>query len=627
MPLLTLQRASLAFGDAPLLDAADFTLDAGERVAVIGRNGVGKSTLLAVLQGLRPLDDGRLQRHRDARVAMLPQTAPPNIRGTVRDVILQGLADRSQRLRDYHGLAAAVSRGEADPAALNAAQAALDTDDGWLLEQRSATVLSRLALDPEQPFETLSGGLQRRVLLGQALVNDPNVLLLDEPTNHLDLAAIEWLETLLLGFRGAILTVSHDRSFLNRIATRLIELDRGQLTSFPGNFAAYQRRKTELLANEARAHAEFDKTLAQEERWIRQGVKARRTRNEGRVRALERMRRERQARRERQGDAEFSLAQAERSGKLVIEAQGLCHAWPERQVLRDLDLTLLRGDKIGILGPNGVGKTTLIRVLLGQLPADRGRLRHGSRLQIAYFDQTRAALNPEQTVLDNLDHGKDTVTVNGRQRHIVSYLQDFLFDAQQLRQPVKRLSGGERNRLLLARLFLTPANLLVMDEPTNDLDIETLELLEALLVDYRGTLLLVSHDRTFLDHVVTATLAYEGQGRWSEYVGGYQDWLRQRPPVAADTAAAPRRARAKAAAPPPRQPAKTKLSYKDQRELDSLPQRIETLEAEQAALTAAMSNADFFRQPSADIQAAQQTLARLTADLDAAYQRWAQLER
>ena len=627
MPLLTLQRASLAFGDAPLLDAADFTLDAGERVAVIGRNGVGKSTLLAVLQGLRPLDDGRLQRHRDARVAMLPQTAPPNIRGTVRDVILQGLADRSQRLRDYHGLAAAVSRGEADPAALNAAQAALDTDDGWLLEQRSATVLSRLALDPEQPFETLSGGLQRRVLLGQALVNDPNVLLLDEPTNHLDLAAIEWLETLLLGFRGAILTVSHDRSFLNRIATRLIELDRGQLTSFPGNFAAYQRRKTELLANEARAHAEFDKTLAQEERWIRQGVKARRTRNEGRVRALERMRRERQARRERQGDAEFSLAQAERSGKLVIEAQGLCHAWPERQVLRDLDLTLLRGDKIGILGPNGVGKTTLIRVLLGRLPADRGRLRHGSRLQIAYFDQTRAALNPEQTVLDNLDHGKDTVTVNGRQRHIVSYLQDFLFDAQQLRQPVKRLSGGERNRLLLARLFLTPANLLVMDEPTNDLDIETLELLEALLVDYRGTLLLVSHDRTFLDHVVTATLAYEGQGRWSEYVGGYQDWLRQRPPVAADTAAAPRRARAKAAAPPHRQPAKTKLSYKDQRELDSLPQRIETLEAEQAALTAAMSNADFFRQPSADIQAAQQTLARLTADLDAAYQRWAQLER
>ena len=627
MPLLTLQRASLAFGDAPLLDAADFTLDAGERVAVIGRNGVGKSTLLAVLQGLRPLDDGRLQRHRDARVAMLPQTAPPNIRGTVRDVILQGLADRSQRLRDYHGLAAAVSRGEADPAALNAAQAALDTDDGWLLEQRSATVLSRLALDPEQPFETLSGGLQRRVLLGQALVNDPNVLLLDEPTNHLDLAAIEWLETLLLGFRGAILTVSHDRSFLNRIATRLIELDRGQLTSFPGNFAAYQRRKTELLANEARAHAEFDKTLAQEERWIRQGVKARRTRNEGRVRALERMRRERQARRERQGDAEFSLAQAERSGKLVIEAQGLCHAWPERQVLRDLDLTLLRGDKIGILGPNGAGKTTLIRVLLGRLPADRGRLRHGSRLQIAYFDQTRAALNPEQTVLDNLDHGKDTVTVNGRQRHIVSYLQDFLFDAQQLRQPVKRLSGGERNRLLLARLFLTPANLLVMDEPTNDLDIETLELLEALLVDYRGTLLLVSHDRTFLDHVVTATLAYEGQGRWSEYVGGYQDWLRQRPPVAADTAAAPRRARAKAAAPPPRQPAKTKLSYKDQRELDSLPQRIETLEAEQAALTAAMSNADFFRQPSADIQAAQQTLARLTADLDAAYQRWAQLER
>ena len=627
MPLLTLQRASLTFGDAPLLDAADFTLDVGERVAVIGRNGVGKSTLLAVLQGLRPLDDGRLQRHRDARVAMLPQTAPPNIRGTVRDVILQGLADRSQRLRDYHGLAAAVSRGEADPAALNAAQAALDTDDGWLLEQRSATVLSRLALDPEQPFETLSGGLQRRVLLGQALVNDPNVLLLDEPTNHLDLAAIEWLETLLLGFRGAILTVSHDRSFLNRIATRLIELDRGQLTSFPGNFAAYQRRKTELLANEARAHAEFDKTLAQEERWIRQGVKARRTRNEGRVRALERMRRERQARRERQGDAEFSLAQAERSGKLVIEAQGLCHAWPERQVLRDLDLTLLRGDKIGILGPNGVGKTTLIRVLLGQLPADRGRLRHGSRLQIAYFDQTRAALNPEQTVLDNLDHGKDTVTVNGRQRHIVSYLQDFLFDAQQLRQPVKRLSGGERNRLLLARLFLTPANLLVMDEPTNDLDIETLELLEALLVDYRGTLLLVSHDRTFLDHVVTATLAYEGQGRWSEYVGGYQDWLRQRPPVAADTAAAPRRARAKAAAPPPRQPAKTKLSYKDQRELDSLPQRIETLEAEQAALTAAMSNADFFRQPSADIQAAQQTLARLTADLDAAYQRWAQLER
>ena len=626
MALLTLKRASLAFGAAPLLDAVDFTLDAGERVAVVGRNGAGKSTLMAVLQGMQSLDQGQRQQPGETRVAMLPQAVPPGIRGTVQDIVLQGLTDQHRRLHHYRRLATAVSRGEAGLAALNGAQAALDTADGWLPAHRSATLLSRLALDPGLRFETLSGGLQRRVLLGQALVNDPNVLLLDEPTNHLDLAAIEWLEEFLLRFRGAILAVSHDRHFLNRIATRIVELDRGQLTSFPGDFATYQRRKAALLASEARAHAEFDKALAQEERWIRQGVKARRTRNEGRVRALKQLRQARQARRERQGRADFALAPAERSGKLVIEAQRLCHAWPERQTVRDLDLTVMRGDKIGILGPNGAGKTTLIRVLLDQLPAQTGRLRHGSQLQIAYFDQTRATLDPEQTLLENLDHGKDSVTVNGRQRSIVSYLKDFLFDPRQLRQPVKRLSGGERNRLLLARLFLAPANLLVMDEPTNDLDIETLELLEAILVDYRGTLLLVSHDRTFLDHVVTSTLAYEGQGRWSEYVGGYEDWLRQRPAPEAATTAAGRRPRPAAAA-TPRPPAKTKLSYKDQRELAALPQRIETLEAEQTALTGAMSHAAFFRQAPAQIQAAQRRLTDLAAELDAAYQRWAQLER
>lgn len=627
MALLTLKRAELAFGAAPLLDAVDFTLDAGERVAVVGRNGAGKSTLMAVLQGTQSLDQGQRQQPGETRIAILPQAVPPGIRGTVQDIVLQGLTDQRHRLHHYRRLTTAVSRGEADLAALNDAQAALDTDDGWLPVQRSATLLSRLALDPGRRFETLSGGLQRRVLLGQALVNEPNVLLLDEPTNHLDLAAIEWLEDFLLRFRGAILAVSHDRHFLNRIATRIVELDRGRLTSFPGDFATYQRRKAALLASEARAHAEFDKTLAQEERWIRQGIKARRTRNEGRVRALKQLRQARQARRERQGRADFAPAQAERSGNLVIEAQALCHAWPERQTIRDLDLSVMRGDKIGILGPNGAGKTTLIRVLLGQLPAQTGRLRHGSQLQIAYFDQTRATLNPERTLLDNLDHGKDTVTVNGRQRSIVSYLKDFLFDPRQLRQPVKRLSGGERNRLLLARLFLTPANLLVMDEPTNDLDIETLELLEAILVDYRGTLLLVSHDRTFLDHVVTSTLAYEGQGHWSEYVGGYEDWLRQRPAPEATAPTAERRPRPAAAVATPRQPTKTKLSYNAQRELAALPQRIEALEAEQTALTDAMSNAAFFRQAPAQIQAAQRRLTDLTAELDAAYQRWAQLER
>jgi ABC transport system ATP-binding/permease protein len=624
MALVTLRDVHLAFGGPPLLQGVGFSLDRGERICLIGRNGEGKSTLLKLIAGRLAPEQGGLELRQGIRVAYLDQEVPGGTAGSVLDLVAQGLGDLQGLVRRYHAASLELAR---DPSERRLAQLAhiqheLEAADGWRAEQRVEAVLSRLGLDPERPFAALSGGLKRRVLLGRALTCEPDLLLLDEPTNHLDIESIEWLEGFLLDYPGALLFVTHDRRFLERLATRILELDRGQVTDWPGDYADYLRRREERLNAEAKANERFDKRLAQEEVWIRQGIKARRTRNEGRVRALEQMRRERQGRRGLEGSARIQLQEAERSGRLVLEAEHLDYAWEGRAVVRDLSTLILRGDKVGILGPNGCGKTTLLNLLQGRLRPQRGRLRHGTRLEIAYFDQQRAQLDEEATVQASVGEGSDHVTVNGRSRHVLSYLQDFLFSPQRARQPVKALSGGERNRLLLARLFARPANLLVLDEPTNDLDIETLELLEDLLLEFSGTLLLVSHDRAFLDDLVTSTLAFEGDGRFVEYVGGYRDWLRQRPPPAAPPA--PRRETAARPA-PPRSEAK-RLGFKEQRELAALPALIEGLEAEQAQLHGHLAEADFYRQGPEAISGAQRRLECIEAELAAAYARWEELE-
>ena len=592
MPLITLQGVDFGVGGPPLLEAVDLAIEPGERIALIGRNGAGKSTLLRLLAGELHPDDGEVRLQGGTRVARLEQEVPGGLGGSVGDVVAAGLGGQ--------------------PA--------------WRLGE----VLTRLALDGEAAFDGLSGGMKRRVLLARALVSQPDLLLLDEPTNHLDLASIEWLEGFLQAWPGALVFVTHDRRFLRALATRIVEIDRGRLTSWPGDWANYERRREERLNAEAQAQARFDKLLAQEEAWIRQGIKARRTRDEGRVRRLEAMRVERAQRRELAGNVKMEAARAEASGRKVIEARDLCFAWPGKApVVRDFSTTILRGDRIGLIGPNGSGKTTLLKLLLGELAPSEGEVRLGSNLQVAYFDQYRATLREDWNAVENVAEGRDSVTVNGRQKHAIGYLQEFLFTAERARAPITRLSGGERNRLLLAKLFAQPSNLLVLDEPTNDLDVETLELLEELLADYAGTLLLVSHDRDFLDRVVTSTLVMEGEGRVGEYVGGYTDWLRQRPASANPAPGNP--APAKPApvepthgrlAPPP----KRKLSYKDQRELDQLPARIEQLEAEVAALTEAMHDPAFYQQDGAAITAHTQRLTDTQAALDTAYARWEALE-
>jgi ATP-binding cassette subfamily F protein uup len=511
-------------------------------------------------------------------------------------------------------------------ARLTAVQHELEASGGWEIEQRTERVISRLRLDPDAVFAELSGGLQRRTLLARALVSEPDVLLLDEPTNHLDIDAIEWLEGFLPDFPGALLFVTHDRVFLRRLANRILELDRGRLTDWPGDYDNYLRRREERLHAEAVANARFDRRLSEEESWIRQGIKARRTRNEGRVRALKAMREERLRRREQTGQARIRLSEAERSGRLVVEADRVSYAWGGKPVIRDLSTLILRGDKVGVIGPNGVGKSTLLKLLLGELAPDTGHIRLGTNLQVAYFDQLRARLEQDKSVQDNVAGGSDKITVDGTSKHVLSYLKDFLFTPDRARQPVSALSGGERNRLLLARLFTQPANLLVMDEPTNDLDVETLELLEDLLTSFQGTLLLVSHDRALLNAVVTSTLVFEGDGRVREYVGGYDDWLYQRP--AADPV--PERARPRKDAetkpqPQPRRPM-AKLSYKDQRELEVLPARIESLETEQAQLHAHMSEPSFYQQEGEAIAAAKERLAAVESELEQAYARWESLE-
>jgi ATP-binding cassette subfamily F protein uup len=625
MALITLREIHLAFGGPPLLDAVGFAMEKGERVCLIGRNGEGKSSLLKLIAGRVPADGGDIALRQGARVAYLDQDVPADIGGSVFDVVAQGLGELAELVRRYHEASRLVQQdaGANNLERLSRAQHALEAADGWMSEQRVETIISRLELEADKPFAALSGGLKRRVLLGRALACEPELLLLDEPTNHLDIEAIDWLEEFLLGYPGALLFVTHDRRFLERLATRILELDRGQITDWPGDYSNYLRRREERANAEARANERFDKKLAQEEVWIRQGIKARRTRNEGRVRALKAMREDHRKRRGQSGQARIRLQEAERSGRLVVEAEDLDYAWDGRPVVQGLSTLVLRGDKVGILGPNGCGKTTLLSLLLGKLKPDAGRLRLGTNLEVAYFDQQRAQLDEQATVQDNVGEGSNQVSVNGKSKHVLSYLQDFLFTPDRARQPVKVLSGGERNRLLLAKLFAKPANLLVMDEPTNDLDIETLELLEELLNEFQGTLLLVSHDRAFLDDIVTSTLVYEGDGRFNEYVGGYSDWLRQRRPQeaakpAARKKAAPQADRAK--------PVAKKLSYKDQRELDALPALIERLETEQTVLQEHMAEPGFYQQDGAAIADANQRLEQLGAELVSAYERWEALE-
>lgn len=588
MPLLTLRNVSLSFGGPALLSSVSFSLDRGERVCVVGRNGEGKSTLLKVVEGVLTADGGDISRQQGLKLASLPQEVPLDIGGTVFEVVASGLGEAAGLLARYHEVAERFGHGEHDLLdEMTQLQERLESVGGWQLNTQVEQILSRMELDGNQDFASLSGGRKRRVMLARALVNAPDLLLLDEPTNHLDISAITWLENLLRDLPTTLLFITHDRSFLGAVATRIIELDRGVLRDFPCTFAEYLQRKQDLLDAEGQANALFDKKLAEEEVWIRQGIKARRTRNEGRVRALKALRDERAERRERVGKVQMAASEAERSGKLVLEANRLTHAYGGRTLIDDFSCVLMRGDKIGLIGDNGVGKTTLVRLLLGQSKPDAGQVRLGTKLEVAYFDQLRAQLDPEASVMDNVVQGSDFIEINGSRKHALAYLQDFLFSPQRARTPVKALSGGERNRLLLARLFSRPANFLVMDEPTNDLDVETLELLEELLVAWPGTLLLISHDRAFLNNVVTGCWAFEGEGRINEYVGGYDDWVRQRPLAdkpRTESRSEPR-SDTKAAEPvKPKPKAKRKLSYKEQRELDAIPDRIAALEVEQATL-------------------------------------------
>ena len=626
MPILTLARASLAYGHVALLDGAALQIDSGERIALIGRNGSGKSSLLKSLVGEAALDDGEVWRAPGISVAQVPQEPEFHGHETVYEAVAGGLGAMAQLLADFH--AAAHLAGSGDPAVLDRLhqlQSRLEADDGWRLNTRIEQAISRLGLDGDARVDTLSGGGRKRVALARALVAQPDLLLLDEPTNHLDVDGILWLEELLRGQGGAVVVITHDRMFLDAVATRIVELDRGCLTSFPGRFAEYQARKEFMANEEALANARADKLLAQEEVWVRKGVEARRTRSVGRVARLERLRAARAVRRERQGRVEFALVRGEESGQLVAELEGVGKRFDGHRIVEGFSCRILRGDKVGLIGPNGSGKTTLLRLVLGELAPDTGHVRLGSRLSVAYFDQFRTQLDPEATLADVISPGSDFVDAGSGRKHVIGYLEDFLFAPQRARSPVKSLSGGERNRLLLARLFARPANVLVLDEPTNDLDIETLELLEALLQDYAGTVFLVSHDRAFLDNVVTQTIASEGEGRWREYVGGYADWLRQRPSGEAPSVAAKPAAKVAGDA-AARASGPKKLGFKEQRELEQLPERIGALEAEQAELHRKLADAAFYQGPAEAVRAARQRLEALDAEIDAALLRWEELE-
>ena len=630
MPLLQLSDVSLAYGHVPLLDRAGLVIEPGERVGLIGRNGTGKSSLLRIVAGEARPDDGTVSLAPGARVASVAQEPAFAAGRSVFETVAEGLGEATRLLVQYHEAAHALAAhpgGAAEQALmarLHALQEALEAAGGWTLEHRIEATLTRLALPADAQVEELSGGLRKRVALARALVAGPDLLLLDEPTNHLDIGAIEWLEETLLAFPGAVLLVTHDRRFLDRVATRIVELDRGRLADFPGNYAAYEARKAVLLANEAVENRKADKLLAQEEAWIRKGVEARRTRNEGRVRRLEALRRERAARRERMGRVDLALSAGERSGKLVAELERVTKRFGDKRVVEDFSTRILRGDRIGLIGPNGCGKSTLLKLILGELAPDAGTVRLGTKVEAAYFDQFRVALDDEATLAQTISPGSDFVEIGGGRKHVISYLGDFLFPPERASAPVKTLSGGERNRLLLARLFSRPANVLVLDEPTNDLDIETLELLESLLQEYEGTLFLVSHDRAFLDNVVTQTIAYEGEGRWKEYAGGYGDWKRASAatPAAPDAAAEPAAAKADTRAPR----RKTKLSFNEARELERIPERLEALEQEQAALAARLADPALYQDRSVDLKALNARHAEIEEELSRLLERWEALE-
>jgi ABC transport system ATP-binding/permease protein len=628
MPLLRLDNISLSYGYLPLLADVQFQIEAGERVCLVGRNGTGKTTLFRIITGEAVPEAGEVWAEEGLRVAHLEQEVPPDKEATVFGVVASGLGELGRLLFAYHQATQQASAAEGPSLELLAKlDAQIESLGGWNLNQKVETVLTRLGLPPDKPMEACSGGVRRQVMLAKALVSEPDLLLLDEPTNHLDISTIIWLEQFLLSFRGALMFITHDRSFLRHLATRIVELDRGMLNSYPGDFDTYLRKKDELLAIEERAAAKFDKKLAEEEAWIRRGVKARRTRNEGRVQALQEMRRERGQRLDAQGKASFGIDAGGLSGKLVVDMRRVSFGYGGDLVVREMSTRILRGDRIGIIGPNGSGKSTLLKLILGEIKPTGGEVVLGTRLQLAYFDQHRRILDPEKTVRENLSDS-DYVSVQGRSRHVIGYLKDFLFPAQRIDSPVKALSGGERNRLLLAKIFTQPANMMVLDEPTNDLDVDTLNLLEDLLADYQGTLLLVSHDRTFLDNIVTSTLVYEGAGRFVEYAGGYTDWVRCQELSRASRARPPNRTPLAANAASTDRPVRTngRLSYKEKRELDALPARIEALETEQSELQLRMAQADFYRQPSAAITAALERVEALGNELEECYARWQSLE-
>ena len=624
MPLLTLTDASLAYGHHALLDRVNLQIDPGERICLVGRNGMGKSTLFRVISGQAQLDDGEKWQQDTLKISYLEQEVPADQKDSIFDVVASGLGDTGRLLTDYHHALQHSSGDEESMHVLADLQHRIDVADGWNINQKVETVLSRLNLDAEKMLSDCSGGMRRRVMLARALVSEPDLLLLDEPTNHMDIAAITWLEDFLKNFNGCLMFITHDRTFLRNLATRMLELDRGQLTSFPLGYDDYLKKKEELLELEERANAKFDRKLAEEEQWIRKGIKARRTRNEGRVRALKAMREQRGQRVSAQGRASLNVDSGEQSGKLVTDLRNVSFSYPGHPIVTELTTRIMRGDRVGIIGPNGSGKSTLLKLLLGELAPQEGEVIMGTRLQIAYFDQHRSQLEPEKTVRDNIAPGSDYVSVRGKSRHVIGYLKQFLFPPQRIDSPVKILSGGERNRLLLARLFTQPANMLILDEPTNDLDVDTLELLEDLLIEYDGTLLLVSHDRTFLDHVVTSTLVFEGEGQVREYIGGYEDWLRQRPRAEQKVKDDARRAVAdghkKSGT------SKQKLGFNETRELERLPDEIEQLEAEQKQLEGLIADSGFYQSDKKTIKQTLQRLEVVHSELSSAYERWEELD-
>lgn len=636
MALVQLENASLSFGHVALLDSTKLILNKNECVALVGRNGAGKSSVLKVLSGEYELDDGRYWKTDNLKIAYLEQDLIKDKDKTVFEVVSSGLPEVGKVLSEYHQavLAVSTSQNQSDLDKLAKLQAKLESVNGWHFEQQIELIISKLALSVDDKITDMSGGQKRRVFLAKALVGEPDVLMLDEPTNHLDIPSILWLENFLLNINCSILFITHDRSFLSNLATRIIDLDRGKLVSYPGNYTTYLTLKEKQLEEQLKQNALFDKKLNDEEIWIRQGIKARRTRNEGRVRALEQLRKERSNRREKQGNVNFSLDDADRSGKLVVELENVQFNYGEKCLVKNLSMRIMRGDRIGIIGPNGIGKSTLLKLLLDELKPDKGSIRLGTKLKLAYFDQHREQLDLESSVFDNVNDGQEYVEIQGQSRHVMGYLQDFLFSPERVRSPVKTLSGGERNRLLIARLFTQPANFLILDEPTNDLDIDTLELLESLLLNYAGTILVVSHDRQFLDNIVTSTIVLSGHGEINEYVGGYADYIRQIDAVNTNNSDKKSEYRQKSASKisdtvvknSPKNNAKTTLSYKEQTELNEIPSKIEKLELQLQILQKQLNDPAFYKQNGTEIAKIQLEMKNLTLELSNTFLRWEQLE-